>query len=830
MRRVFAISSLVLLGCAPTAPLPPQKTVQTTTVVPAPSSPSSPAPLAAGQANAEILKTESLRAVERLPLWRTWATDTSQPLLQAHALTQLAWMDDAERFSFATKAFESSYTRVRVVAARILAMSGPSNSIRKALLDSLSAASGEERSAILWTLVVHGEKSVASKALDELRSGALTKVTQLDGRNAFDALLLADLFTSDELGALAKDSNAAVRQFVATRFALRADGQATDILVKLLQDSDDSVSALAAGGLARGADKRGHEALLGALGNASKERRQKWLEGVRELAGGPGLVLMLGSIPAKPPETVWFQTKQIFSMLESLADPRVADPLIAWVAAAKPHAHWLGQTGIRLAEVGDIRGAKFIGARLRLEPEKLHSQERFWEADEGGHLSRSDLPRVVGARMLADLAMIHQDKHAELLTAAEDGTLYWLHSRFQPHANGLRFLAAAGSTKVLSDLRKWAFPPDPLPKKGDSPPFPAAFETAQMSLRYIGLRKDEPSFSKLIDQLQRKKDKTMNITQEGLMDGGMAMLGMSLRAIGYGASNGLAHWGDVRAVKPLMTFIEDETWHEEARQSACEALAWCADAKTMSEVANKVQTFGQSSEPSKKLIAACYAQTLSLKPMPEIVPMLIEALGPSASAELRMAYGRAIGMSGFDAASQGKLFRKLEDPASRHAAALALILGGNGELAARTVAQMADFGPAVLDELKDHYYRAFGYWSDVDFERGNIYRWVANAEAISHVEVAGVTQEWARQRLQSQFANLSYDNGPHSETRVVLRSRLLKEARTADAERKRGAIMTLAFMQERGTLLALRDEPGETGALARQALHRVTNPVPMAAE
>jgi hypothetical protein len=422
--------------------------------------------------------------------------------------------------------------------------------------------------------------------------------------------------------------------------------------------------------------------------------------------------------------------------------------------------------------------------------------------------------------------MIHPDKKTEL-KVAEEGVIFWIKDRPQPHANGLRFLAAINSEKALEDMRKWAFPTDPLPKKGANPPFPTAFETAQMALRYIGLRKDEPSFTKLVDQLQRKKDKSLNITQEGLMEDGVAMMGMALRAIGYGAANGLAHWGDARAVGPLMTFIEDETWHEEARQAACEALAWCADSKTMADVARKAQTYGQSKEAPKVLIATCYAQTLSVRPMPEIVPQLVEALGPNASSDLRLAYARAIGTSGFDAASEEKLFRKLEDPASRQAAALALILGGNADTAARAVATMAEFGPAAIDELKNHYFRAFGYWSDLDFERGNIYRWVTNAEAIRRVEVAGVTQEWAYNRLESQFGNLRFDNGPHSETRVVLRSRLVRDVKTGNAERKKGAMMTLVFMQERGVLLALRDEPGEIGALARRALHQVRNPVPV---
>ena len=35
----------------------------------------------------------------------------------------------------------------------------------------------------------------------------------------------------------------------------------------------------------------------------------------------------------------------------------------------------------------------------------------------------------------------------------------------------------------------------------------------------------------------------MDITQAGLEGAGLAMLGMALRAVTYGASNGLAQWG-----------------------------------------------------------------------------------------------------------------------------------------------------------------------------------------------------------------------------------------------------------------------------------------------
>ena len=56
--------------------------------------------------------------------------------------------------------------------------------------------------------------------------------------------------------------------------------------------------------------------------------------------------------------------------------------------------------------------------------------------------------------MLADLAMIHQDKKAELIAAAEASVIYWIKDRPQPHANGLLFLAADGCEKARDLARE----------------------------------------------------------------------------------------------------------------------------------------------------------------------------------------------------------------------------------------------------------------------------------------------------------------------------------------------------------------------------------------
>ena len=597
-----------------------------------------------------------------------------------------------------------------------------------------------------------------------------------------------------------------------------------------MKDADPEVGREAANGLGRIGDETARQPVLEALKNADDANRTKFLEALRDGIGGEGLVLALDSVPSEPPEKVWFQTKQIMEMLRQLADPRAADALVKWIETKKPTPHWEGEAGIRLAELGDARAAKYIGHRMTADPLKLYKLERFWEADEGGHLSRGDTQRIAGTRMLADLAAVHPEAKEQLKKDAEGPVLAWLKDRPQPQANGLRFLATIGSEKVLSDMRNWAFPSKDLPKEGQQPPFPSEFETAQSALRYIGKMKDEASFARLTDQFKRKKDKKLDITQAGLEGAGVAMLGMALRAVAYGASQGLGEWGDGKAVKPLIDLIEDETWHEEARDEACAALAWCADDKTMLDVAKKAKDYASQKDPRKQFIGQCYANTLSLKPVVGAVPALIDLLVPGLDVRVRVGVARAIGSSGIDAASEAKLFDKLKDAEVRNSAALALVLGGSADAAARTVAIVGDLDKESVNDLKDNFFRVLGFWSDVDLAKGNVYRWVENAESISHVKVNDVPQDWAKERLTAQFDNLKFDNGPHSETRVVVRYRLNQAAKSGDAAIKRRAIDTLLFMKEKGSLMALRHEPGDTGELARRAFHDLMFPKAVQAE
>jgi hypothetical protein len=383
-----------------------------------------------------------------------------------------------------------------------------------------------------------------------------------------------------------------------------------------------------------------------------------------------------------------------------------------------------------------------------------------------------------------------------------------------------------GSTKDIDALRDWANPDAPLPKEGQQPPMPEEWVIAQSALRYIGWLEDEQSWKVLEDMLQMRPDE-IDVTMDSLLQGGLAILGMTLRAVGVGAAHGMSEWGDPKAFEPLLEYVEEPRNNEQSRMAACEALAWVAKPDDMVKVAEKIQEYDKP-EKSDQFIRACLLETLVQRPVPGTAPALLELMTPEAALKTRHQVARAIGKAGLDPEVQKKLFEMLDNEALMNDAALALILGGTPDVAARAVAHYAKIDPkmrkAAFDELQDLYYNSFGYWSTDDLDKGRIFRWVDNAVAISRVEIGETPQEWARGQLEAQFNNLQFDNGPHSFTRVVLRNRLIDMAKGDDPEMRAGAIRTLKFMKEQGPLLALRDEEGETGKLASQAYHELMNP------
>ena len=249
-------------------------------------------------------------------------------------------------------------------------------------------------------------------------------------------------------------------------------------------------------------------------------------------------------------------------MIDALNDPRGGNPLFEFIES-KPHIHYQTRAAIALAQIGDIRGVPPRANRLRMDPLKIYSDQNDWEMG----LKRSDDERVQAARMIADLAILHPDKRPLIAEQAEDAVIFWIHEQPSPHANGLRALAAMESTKDLDALRKWANPNVPLPKEGQQPPMPEEWVVAQSAMRYVGWLKDQRSYS-VLEKALTARPKELDVTMDGLYQGGLAILGMTYRALGVGAADGFSEWRDNKAFKPMLKYIENPKENEQSRMGS----------------------------------------------------------------------------------------------------------------------------------------------------------------------------------------------------------------------------------------------------------------------
>ncbi len=761
---------------------------------------------------------------EQIAEWRKWAAtpgdEGGMSEIKQEAIKQLAWARDPEGVALAAGLLKSPEPKLQGMAATALAYYGSpaADTAKPALIEALKTAGPGSKPQIAWALVTLGESSVFEEILTLYRLGHLASVQRLGGGLAFDPAKIIALVPLERIASLAGDESPAVRQLVATVLSRNADPKWTDTLIKLLGDSDQEVARQAAPGLGLIGDQKARDPLISRLKDADKESRAKYLDALKNGSGGRGLVLALYAFANESNvETKWFRRKEIMGLIDGLNDPRAADVLYEYMQTEED-VHWRYRVARALAQIGDARSIPELAKRLRMDPAKVYSDEYDWEME----LKRDDKERIEAARMIADVVRLHPEEHEKFRKQAEDAIIFWMHEMPSPHANALRALAAMGSTKDIDALRKWANPDVPLPKEGQQPPMPEEFVIAQSALRYIGMLKDQRSWNVLLDSL-KKRPKNLHIDNEGMYQGGLAILGMSLNALGKGASDGLSEWGDAKGFEPLLTFATDPYENENARMSACAALAWTADQKGIEKVAEKIAEYSKS-EPQDAFRRKCLLETLVQRPVPGTAPALLSLLTPDSAIDTRPNVARAIAKSGIDADTEAKLFELAKDENMMGPAVLALILGGSPDSAARAVALYADKGKVAVEELQDLWSRSFGFWSTADLESGILFRYVDNAIAMGHVTINATPQEWAPALLEREFDKLTIDNGPHSFTRVILRNELYRMARGSDVAKAEGAVKTLRFLKEQGVLMALRDASGPVQKLAEDAVFELVNP------
>lgn len=761
---------------------------------------------------------------EQLPTWRALGYCAADPALQIEALYELAWLADGQCVAIAIHGLRHRSHAVRAAAAQALAhRASPDAQVAKvALRAALEDADESDERQLVWALVVLEEDQIFEAAIDLWAAGKLHTVQGIDGNPVFDPERVAKLVPQQELAALADHPQPAIRCLAAAKLASRPLPSPVERLRELVQDGEISVAAPAAAGLARLESSQAKQALVAQLRTADSARQLRLLEAIRDGAGGPGLVIALDGVSSDSDERRWFELGRIFRMMAEVADPRIGDPLSAWLERNRGQVslHWQTEAALRMAEVGDLGGAEVLGQRMAVESGDLYDRAKRWQAGRSGHLSRGDSQRIAAARLLGDLAILHPRGRERLAAAAGQAVLAWLQSRPLPHAHGLRFLAAARYEPARKPIHTWAFPRLSLPRPDARPPLPMQFEAVGSALRAIGWMRSPESVRLLVGQFDRK-DPGFNMRGSIRSGRGGALRALALRNLASGAAHGLAHWGEgagPEAAERLLDVAADRTWHEDVRRAACHALAFVADERSFERLVEDLArpTGGDDFR------AICYAEILARRPSRSCNRAMTRALRADASAAARRSFGVALGRCGGLGDEKGvddeALLRGwLTDDQRRQAAALALMIGGSPKSAVAAVEVLGRLDRPKRKALQREYERAMATVYEEDVELGHLHRWVANAEAIALARVAGERSTWAAQALARQLRGLEPGAGPHTMTGPMLRYQLLAQARAGDER----AVHTLRFMGERGALLALAAEGGTKGRVAEQALRRL---------
>ena len=660
------------------------------------------------------------------------APDTLESHARAH---------DAEGLRRAVAALKSTSVDERVRGIEALFEYDPSG--LQPLLSVLAerARHGEtpaERAAAAWGLVRAGDVRVASAALAAWEAGDLQKVARLDGSVAFEAVAFARLLATAQID----PAESAARKRAMTDALAHADAETRALLASALADDADGASLVAVAA-------------------------------------------------ALDPHKDFLAIESLLRRVRELADPRAADALARFADHARA-PYFRTEAAVLLAGLGDLRAAPHLAWRMGEDPAKLYDA-----ADPRmGQLARSDGERVVCARMLADLALMHPEARDRLREIAEGPVTAWMQQPAGPHANAMRFLAVSGSPRAAAVLGPLADPHDAIPALGAQPPFPEAFAVAQSALRYLGATHDASAWPILTKQLARKPA-SFDASMDALTQGGAALAGMTYRALGYGAADGFAELGDAKATAPLVKLAGDPKQNEQVRMEACRAVAWVADARARRDIAAGLRR--DATNRKSEFVRACWLTALAENPQAADAGSIVALLAPKVQSESRHQAARLLGLDGLDAPSRAKVVALLADKHVVHDAALALLFGGDEASIEKVFAAYAGDAGAMAP-LRQLYVQSMPTVGDGVYESGALARLVVLARA-----ARAAHQDWVLQALSYQLKQSSgdFDAGPHSYTRARLRFRLLADARGPDASKRDAALLVLWALGERASLESL---------------------------
>lgn len=582
----------------------------------------------------------------------------------------------------------------------------------------------------------------------------------LQGQPNFDPLVISNVLGPERLSSneLLNHAELSVRTLTAAALAETATPAVVDPLTRMVDFE-----------LARGdhADEHVLRSIASGLGRAGDER-----------AGGP-LFRILTSQPRMrgtvldslkrtvgapgiaallPSATDEGVKRELVRMLSNSHDPRAAEPLAGQLASADEEIKELAAFG--LAELGDARALPVL---LTLA--------------QGDDLT-------VGREALSKIQHLGSEH-------AVDGLLAMLQDeRFLGRkANILRALGTSGAAHAGPAIEREL--------AGDDVASAAA---ALADLNY------EPSYSRLLRMIPRGNVdfSTPSVANETAFMNRTA----AVRAIG--------RYRRPDAIAALITIVEDPLDDRRLRQDAGMALGAIATDEALTTIVGKLR------DPALDEVAKrYYLAALWQRPSRALSTALLDLIAsPDTPPDVKMSMALAIGYAA-DPAADERIGAMLADPALVERAAFAVLLGGSDANARALLAvlpQNQQLQDAIVFSVRDDESNAFNLITNAAFESGEIWRRLSVAHILN--EGAGNNRYGFVWNHLIGRLRVGWD-GHDGLTPRQIRNKLWEALRGDDPARRVMVTRVLATMDERGLLMASRDQAGPGSEEAREQLRRL---------
>lgn len=453
--------------------------------------------------------------------------------------------------------------------------------------------------------------------------------------------------------------------------------------------------------------------------------------------------------------------RELVRMLASSHDPRAADALAEQLGSSD--AELRQQAAFGLAELGDARALTVLM-----------------------ELARGD-DLTVGREALSKIQHMRAAEAADgLLAMLEDEAF------LGRRANILRALGTTGAAHAGPAIERHL--------QGDDVASAAA---ALADLDY------DPSYRRLLAMIPRPRDvdfSTPSVTNETAFMNRTA----AVRAIG--------RYGRPDAAQALMTVIEDPLDDRRLRHDAGLALGAVATDEILRQVLAKIQ------QPDLDEVAKrYYVAALWQRPSRALTNDLLDLVAnPQTPPDVKRAAALAIGYAA-DESADPRVRQMLDDEATRREAAFMILLGGSDDNARALLSVLPtdpELQQIILYSIRDDETNSFNLVTSAAFESGEVWRRLSVAHILAEGEGDnrhGYVWNHMIERLRAGW------DGHDGTTPRQIRDRLWNALRGEDAGRRALAARVLASMDERGLLMAARDQGGPGSEEARAELRRLNN-------